>query len=245
MNLKEVDISDITFDVDEPERTEKTESEKTEKTEVKTEETKTKGVKSETKKNAFAALGKKSKAKKKESTVKVSVETDEKTKELIDEFCTKKAKIAKLEQEQESASVKIIDFVRPRHDKLARSGEFTKSVIAEGNKSRLTFVTADKFVVPQDEETQEELRKFLGDRFDNFFETDETIKIKSSVDLEKLAEQLEKAGIDIAEIFEKDSKLVTKKGLDQKQFQLSEEDLTVFRTLVRQYKPSLKANGGK
>jgi hypothetical protein len=47
-------------------------------------------------------------------------------------------------------------------------------------------------------------------------------------------------GINIAESFDVFDTLVACEDLDKKQFELSAKDLEVFRSLVRQNKPSLK-----
>jgi hypothetical protein len=164
----------------------------------------------------------------------------------VDVILKHKAEIKRLEAEQKSAEQDIIEHVRPQQDNLARSGQFTKSLDVPGNTGSLTYVTADRFSVPQDEDTQGEVRNVIGeDKFDDFFAVVRTVSVKKGVldDEEatgKLIGALEKAGLDISDFFDVEDKLAAKSDLDRKQYELDEDKLAVFRTLVKQSKPSLR-----
>lgn len=132
-----------------------------------------------------------------------------------------------------------------QQDSLAYKGTFTKSMSVAGVNSEVTYVTSDRFSVPQDEEVLKELKKLVGAKFDDLFETKRNIAIKAEVIsnevlLNKIAKACESAGLSIAEIFDVGDKVVGKDGLDEKQYQLTPEKLEVFRSLVRQNKPALK-----
>lgn len=193
--------------------------------------------------NAFEKIAKKAPASKSKAN-KLIVATNNKIKELVDKVAELKAEIKTKESERIIAESSVIDFARPLQDKAAREGNFVKSLEIQGKTSTLTYTTSDKFSVPADEDTQVEIRNLLGQKtFDEFFETTMNVGIKSHVLkddklVNKIVGVLQKAGIE--DIFEVTEKLTARKGLDQKQYNLDDNKLKVFRTLVPQYKPALK-----
>jgi hypothetical protein len=196
--------------------------------------------------NAFT---KKIVAKKTDSSTKSAkgiADVSEEIKIKVDQYVDNKASIKQLEAEQAGLEVAIIDHVRPQQDEMAYCGSFTKSMTVAGNTAMLTYVTMDKFTVPQDEETLKALRDLVGrDKYNEMFETKEVYSIKPEIakddkKMNALATVCEKAGIDIAQYFDRSEKVIAKADLDRKQYELKSDKLEIFRTHVRQAKPSLK-----
>ena len=177
---------------------------------------------------------------------KVVAETTPEIQTKVDLFVANKAELKRLEADQAQLEATIIDFVRPQQDELAYCGSFTKSLSVPGATNQVTFVTMDKFSVPQDEEPIEALKKLVGKNFDTMFETKRTIKMKDTAakdeaTLTKIASACEKAGLDIASIFDVGDKYIAKDDLDRKQYEvLKPKQLIEFRSLVHQAKPALK-----
>jgi hypothetical protein len=139
----------------------------------------------------------------------------------------------------------IIEHVRPQQDELAYCGSFTKSLTVAGKTASVTYVTSDRFSVPQDEAAQSEIKKVTGKKYDDFFEVKRTISMKDTAlkdetTLNKVAAACEKAGLNLADIFDVGDKVLAKEDLDRKQYELTAKQLQTFRSLVRQSKPALK-----
>lgn len=197
--------------------------------------------------NAFDKIAQKKEpgATKKSSKIAATV-TDE-IKKAVDIVLWAKAEIKSLEAQLAENETVIIDHIRPQQDKSAYAGAFSKSFLVEGNKGNVTYTTADKFSIPQDEASQEALKKLLNKKYDEFFQTKRTIillsKVQENEDLiNKIIAAVEKAGIDLSEAFKVEDVVIKKEGveLDRKQYELSETKLETFRTMVRQAKASLK-----
>lgn len=196
--------------------------------------------------NAFA---KKITAKKETSTLKdakaVAQVTDE-IKTKVDSFINNKSEIKRLEAEQITLEEAIVSHVRPQQDEMAYCGSFTKSLTVPGDNYTVTYVTMDRFSVPQDEPSLQAIKALVGPtKYDEMFETKETISIKKEVVgndalLNKIAKACEDAGLDISLYFDRTEKVVSKDDLDRKQFELKPNKLEQFRALVKQAKPSLR-----
>jgi len=194
--------------------------------------------------NAFGNVIKKSTGPKKAST-RVNAQVNDEVRNAVDIVIADKAEIKRLEQEQKDKETVIIDHVRPQQDKLARSDQFTKSLDVAGNKGSLLYTTTDRFSVPQDDDSLDALKKLTGKKFDDMFETVQTLSLKKEVVkneklLDKIAKICKKAGLPVEDIFEGGEKIVAKTDLDRRQYDLTEKELNQFRTLVRQNKPGLK-----
>jgi hypothetical protein len=123
-------------------------------------------------------------------------------------------------------------------------------MVVPGKDSQVKYVTMDRFSVPQEPEALEALKKLVGKKYDDMFETVQTILVKkeilngskeSDAILNKIAAACEKAGLDIATLFDRTEKVIGKDDLDKKQYEvLKPVQLEEFRTLVRQAKPSLR-----
>lgn len=141
----------------------------------------------------------------------------------------------------------VIDHVRAQQDERAFAGEFSKSFEVPGNTGALTYVTSDRFSVPQGEEELGALKQLLGTaKYAELFEEKTTLSIKPAIladeaRLEQFLTACEQAGIgDLNSIFERVVKVQGKDGLDEKQYSLGTAKLPQFRSLVRQNKPALK-----
>ena len=194
----------------------------------------------------FAAIAQKSAPSTPKAKNKVIATVTNEIRNDVDLFVQNKAEIARITAEKDAAEERIIDHVRAEQDALGRSGNFTKSLQVLGNTSDVLYSTSDRFSTPKDEEAQEAIEKLLGkERYEDWFETRRVITLKKEAAedqdfLQKLMKLVAAAGMSLGEVFNVVDTLMAKPDLDRKQYELSEEDLAVFRTLVRQNKPALK-----
>ena len=195
--------------------------------------------------NAFSKIAVKAPSASKKATKPVA-EISSAVAMQVDLYVKNKAELARIEAEQLDLHTAIVEVVRPQQDKLAYEGEFTKSLDVPGKESKVVYVTSDRFSVPQDEESLGAVKELVGKKaYDSFFEVKATITIKSSVAkddkvLNQIAAACEKAGLDIATIFDKVDKVVAREDLDRHQYELTPDKLAMFRALVRQSSPALK-----
>lgn len=195
--------------------------------------------------NQFDKLAGKKAPVKKSKTVKIAAKVTDDVKKAVDLVIWAKAEIKSLESQQAENEVIIIDHVAPQQDAHAQAGKYSKSYLVEGNKGNLTYTKSDKFSIPQDEDSQAALKKLLGPKYDEFFETVRTIKLLSKVQedsklVDKIIKAIETAGIDLSEAFEVTDVVVKKDGLDERQYGLTPAKLEQFRLLVKQAKAALK-----
>ena len=179
------------------------------------------------------------------TTIKVAAQVTDDIKDQVDIVITTKAQIKAATAELAAAETEIINHVKPQYAELARSGNFTKSLNVEGNEGDVLFVASDKFSAPKENESVEALQKLLGKKYGTFFSDERTITVKKDVikDRAKIAqieEVFNKAGLDVGDFFDVFDTLKANKGLDVKQFELTEKKLEVFQTLAPQAKPALK-----
>jgi hypothetical protein len=194
----------------------------------------------------FSKIG----AKKTTSAAKASdrpvIAVTDKITKAVDTFIATKAEIKKLEAEMKEAATTIKEHARSHYVELGFTNQFTKSLDVPGTgDARLVCTHTDRFSVPQDEETLELLKKLIGKRYDEFFTTKESISIRKEVLeneklLDKVATACEKAGLEIATIFERSEKVTAIDSLDQKQFTLDRAKFDQFATLVKQADAGLK-----
>jgi hypothetical protein len=199
--------------------------------------------------NGFDKLAKKATTATKKASVKVAAEVTKDVMQKVTKLISTKAQIKQLELDKATLEQEVIAVVRPQQDTLAYAGNYTNAleVAGAGEGEKVLYITQDRFVIPQEEDNLNELRKVCGKVYDEFFEVRRVISVKESVvketsgeKLNRLVEACKKAGIDIAEVFDVADKVVSKPGLDQKQYELSAEKLASFRTVARQFKPALK-----
>lgn len=163
----------------------------------------------------------------------------------VDVYIACKAQMKKLEADMKMAASTVKDHVREQYIELGFTNQFTKSLDVPGDEGSLVCTHTDRFSVPQDEDTLNTLKKVIGNKYDEFFSTAETISIRKEVlddekTLDKIATACEKAGLDVATIFERTEKITAVDGLDQKQFTLDRAKFDQFTTMVKQADAGLK-----
>ena len=194
--------------------------------------------------NAFDKIATKSTGSASKKATKITASVDDEIRNAVDRVISIKAQVKDLEAEQGTKEGTIIAHVRPQQDEQARSGNYSKSFDVEGNDGSLVYTTSDKFSVPQDDDTQDEIKKLVGKKYDSMFEVQRTVALRSDVLkddklVNKIVSTLSKAGID--NIFEVTDKIKTKKGLDERVYELMDQDkLDILRTLIKQNKAGLK-----
>jgi hypothetical protein len=196
--------------------------------------------------SAFGKLAKTVVTKPKKSD-KVIASVSEQAQTNIDTFVENKAKIAQLTGENKTLEEIVIEEVYEQQRTMAiDSGEYVKTFSVPGKTATVTYVTTDRFSVPQDAEVLAEVKKLIGaQKFNAFFITRQTISLKENVVkdedlLNKISDACEKAGLPIADIFDVTEKTFACDGLDEKQFQIPVEKLPEFRAMVKQTKASLR-----
>jgi hypothetical protein len=182
---------------------------------------------------------------KSKTKAKAIAEVTEEIKTKVDKYVDNKATIKQLEADQLQIEEILVGHVRPQQDEMAFCGSFTKSMKVPGHNYELTYVTMDKFSIPQDEDSLKAIKNLVKDKYPTMFETKEVYSIKTDVakddnKMNALATACEKAKINISEYFDRVEKVVAKDDLDLKQYELGATALETFRTLVRQAKPSLR-----
>jgi hypothetical protein len=196
--------------------------------------------------SAFDKIAKKAEEKTKKSSIP-TVAVPKNIAKNIDEFVAVKATIASSKTELLTLETGIIAHLQELQDKMAFEGDFEGSLRAQGLKEEaITYVTSDRFTAPQDEASLAELKRLLGKTYDDLFEIKRVTTMKkealeNEALLNKIASLCEKSGMLLNEAFEVGDKVVAKKGLNEKQYlSIPKDKLPIFRTLVRQYKASLK-----
>jgi hypothetical protein len=172
--------------------------------------------------------------------------TDE-IKESVDNIIQLKARIKADTAALGEKESGVIDHVKAQQDERAFAGEYSKSFEVSGNTGALTYVTADRFSVPQGEEELSALKQLLGTaKYAELFEEKTTLSIKPAIladeaRLDQFLTACEQAGVgDLDAIFERVVKVQAKDALDEKQYSLGVAKLPTFRSLVKQSKASLR-----
>jgi hypothetical protein len=194
--------------------------------------------------NAFDRMAKPKGESKKSTSTKIAAIVTDAVKLAVDKAIELKGKLKALEAEEAQAQEIIISHVKPQYRSSAKTGNFSKSFLVQGNTGAVSFVATDRFSVPKDEESQAEIKTCVGKkRFEEWFETKRTVSLKEGVLsndelVNKIVETLSEAGIE--DIFEVTDQLVAKDDLDRKQHELDDEAFETFSALVKQAKPSIK-----
>lgn len=191
--------------------------------------------------DAFA--GKKTPAKK--TSPKIPAEVTEDVRNAVDLAINNKAQIKLLDAETKKAELVIIEHVYPQQESAAREGNYCKSFTVEGNDGALTYTTIDKFSVPKEQEVEDEIRKLLGKDFDKYFRMLRTVKFTEKAMQDKalvndMVAVAQEHDYEVPDVFSIVDELATMKGLDESQFNLPKAKLAALRTLIKQYKASLK-----
>lgn len=154
------------------------------------------------------------------------------------------------EQKEEAASI-IREYATQLRDINATEGDYQKTYRILGGKTKYVqhaadLSQADKFSVPKKEEDINDLKDILGDSFGEYLERDITISIRPEVmknrklrtDLSKrLAEAF---GDELKNFFVKEEIWTTKKGIDQRQYELDETERIQMREKLKPAKDSVK-----
>jgi len=193
--------------------------------------------------NAFDKIATKKTVTASKSTKIAATVTDE-VKSAVDLVIKLKAQIKGLEKDQGDKEELIRGHVLPQQDEAARAGNYSKSFDVPGNVGSLVYTIADSFSIPQDADTLDAIRKTIGPKkYDEFLKDKRQVSVKPEVVeddklVNKIVEVLAKAGIE--NIFTVTDSVVAAEDLDRKQYDLPQDKLNVFRTLVKQKKASLK-----
>jgi len=194
--------------------------------------------------NAFDAFaGKKTPAKK--TSPKIAAIVTDEIKGAVDLTIKNKAQVKLIEADTKRAELVIIEHVYPQQEVTAREGNYCKSFTVEGDDGTLTYTTIDKFSVPKEQEVEDEIHKLLGKDFDKYFRTLRTVKVsEDAMQDKKLVNDLvavaQKHDYEVTDVFTITDELATRKGMDEDQFNLPKAKLAALRTLIKQYKASLK-----
>ncbi len=194
--------------------------------------------------NAFDAFaGKKTPAKK--TSPKIPAEVTEEVKNAVDLAISNKAQTKLLEAETKKAELIIIEHVFPQQEAAARKDNYCKSFTVEGNEGTLTYTTIDKFSVPKEDDVEAEIRKLLGKDFDTYFRMLRTVKFTEEAMQDKdlindMVAVAQEHDYEVPDVFSIVDELATVKGMDKSQFNLPKAKLAALRTLIKQYKASLK-----
>jgi len=197
-------------------------------------------------KNAFDAFASKKPAASKKASNKIAAtDLTAEVKTAVDQVIAIKAKMKALKAEQEGHEITIIDHVFPQQEKHAREGNYSKSFTVKGDDGTVTYTTQDKFSVPKDEAVHEEIEKLLGKAFNDYFRMFRTVKFtEDAMQDAKLVNALvavaQEHGYDVPDVFQITDELATVKGMDEKQFELPKAKLAALRTLIKQYKATIK-----
>lgn len=201
--------------------------------------------------NPFDSLAKKPAAKK-SSSPKVAAEVTPEVRKAVDEFNSIHAEIKRKESELKTQAEIITACIDPQQDSLARAGAFTKSMYVEGEVGAATFSRADSFSVTglnapdTGASLQETVKNLIGEeRYAAWFEVKRTVKLKDTVNknrelVDKICGAIQKAGLDLADVFEVTDAIGHCDDLDRKQYELDADTLPEFRALVPWRAPAIK-----
>lgn len=193
----------------------------------------------------FDAIAK-PKAEAKAKSSKIAATVTDAIKSAVDGFIRIKAQLAALEAEKVDYATAIIDHVRPQQDRLAYTGQYSKSFSVAGTTGEVLYTATDRFSVPKGEAEQEALAACVGNKFfEEHYETRRQVVVKPSATenkelMAKWRKAIEAAGLDFGDVFEVTDTLVAKPDLDVAQYELKPDKLAEFRTLCKQYTPGVK-----
>lgn len=197
--------------------------------------------------NAFDAFAKTTAPTKKSASKKIAaIGVSEDVRNAVDTVISAKAKIKALKANLEEAEATVIGHVYPQQEAHARDGNYCKSFTVDGNDNSLvTVTTADKFSVPKEEAVHEELKKLLGKQFNIYLETRRKVEFTEDAMQDKglindMVAVAQKHGYEVPDVFSIVDSLATVEGTDENQFNLPKAKLAAFRTMVKQYKATVK-----
>jgi len=189
--------------------------------------------------DALSTITKKKEVKKTSSVPAVSA--DSSLKGLIDNYATEKKAFKEIESRVGELEVQVRAGAEKLLDKEISQNSFTKSVTTKGNAAEIRVTRSDRFSV-SGEEVETHLVDALGPKFDQNFEVAESIQIKASVLINEDTRKkfLEKfTAEEIEQFFEGYRSVKTKKGFDEKQFDLTSKERDKIAPFVKQAKASI------
>lgn len=154
------------------------------------------------------------------------------------------------EQKEDSASI-LREYAEKLRDDNALNGDYQKTYRILGSKSKdiqyaADLSQADKFSIPKKKEDIDALKDILGDQFEDYLERDISISIRPEVmKNRKLRTELSKKlaeafGDELRNYFTKEEVWATKKGIDQRQYELKETERIQMREKLVPAKDSVK-----
>jgi len=201
---------------------------------------------------AFDTLAKPKGAASKSSSTHILAEVTPEVKAAVDNAIILKQEIKAKEGQLKVAEDIVIGHVQPQQDSLARSGNFTKSLLVEGNDGNVLYNTADQFSVTAMNKAeggaavQEAVGNLIGqERYATWFKKKRTIALREDVvqdadKISKIVAAMAAAGLSIGEFFSVTDAVVHCEDLDRKVYDLDDQTLAEFRALVPPRKASLK-----
>ncbi len=188
--------------------------------------------------DATSTTEKKSKARKKTTPILDNAPND--VKSAVDHYVENKKLMKEHKAEMDAAGDAIIDYAETERDKDGFAGNFSKSYDVHGDKEEVKFVTSNRYSVNADDE--ELLTELLGGKFAELFETLFNVELKPEVLAdEKLQGELMKLiGDKFSKFFTSTKTLRVADDFDKKIYLLDEDDVASLRSIVKQYKPSLR-----
>lgn len=196
--------------------------------------------------NPFDAFATAKPAAKKSASAKIAADMTPEVQTAVDLVIKNKAAIKALKAELEQAELEIIEHVYPQQEKHARDGNYCKSFTVTGtNGAVATVTTGDKWSVPKDTGVWDALKKLLAKQFDKFMHMVRTVSLteKAMNDTKLINDFVAVAvehGYEVTEAFTIVDQLACQKGMDETQFTLPKAKLAEFRSLVKQYKATIK-----
>jgi len=194
--------------------------------------------------NPFDAIAIVGKSSSKKSTKPQCPTTPEQRKD-VDNLIRINGEIAKLASEQADIQTRLIEIARTQQDADGFAGQFSKSYELAGNEGTVVFTATDRWSEIK-ADILEGIQKFLGKLFTIFVRKVRTIELsdKATEDT-NLLNAIVKAAADCgyapAEAFTVKDSYWPVKGCDELVYtNLKPAQLPEFRSLISQYKPSVR-----
>lgn len=170
--------------------------------------------------------------------------------EVVDSIVKWKKVEKEAKAERETREAELIDYVKPIQEEDGFNGKYQKSYYVQGIKEQVTYVSADKFSAPKEEDIGK-LQTILGNDFTKVIQSKIELCVRDEVFSNKA---LQKELMDLMpknpdgsinkEIFGKffvaKTEWFVTDGFDQKRFTLPKKVFCKVMEILRQTKPSIK-----
>lgn len=188
--------------------------------------------------DATSTTEKKSKARKKGMPILDNAPPEVKL--SVDDYMKHKKLMNEHKAEMDLHGDIIIDYAEDKRDKDGFTGNYSKSYKINGNTDEVKFVTSNRYSLNADDE--ELLREMLAGKFAEFIEENFNVELKPEVlESEELQNELMSLiGDKFSKFFTTTKTLRVVDDFDRKIYLLDENDVKNLRTIVKQYKPSLR-----